>query len=63
MPPAEVGDALIAVLLQEELAERASDPSTAESGAAPEEPAAPPAEEAAAADATAAAEGTPKGKK
>ena len=61
--PAEVGDALIAALLQQELLEGASDPSTAESGAAPEEPAAPPAEEAAAADATAAAEGTPKGKK
>ena len=61
--PAEVGDALLAVLLQEELLERASDPSTAESGAAPEEPAAPPAEEAAAADATAAAEEAPKGKR
>ena len=61
--PAEVGDTRIAALLQQELLEGASIPSTAESDAAPEEPAAPPAEEAAAADATAAAEGTPKGKK
>ena len=64
MPPAEENDAnaLIAVLLQEELAEHASDSSTAESGA-PEEPASPPAEEAAAADTTAAADKTSKGKK